>query len=322
MKKKLMSVTAAVAAASLVLTACGSAPSDETPSAAESTAVSTEATSEAASEAAPEATEAPAAEEDSTLAEIREANQLDAVLADSGKIQIVSTYADADGKTAFTNTGVYLKTDNGTEYREDVQVDDNHTYMAYKAAGDNAFAGYIATGDDHTLMLVDPESIDELLSFYFVPTAYGTETVTETGEQDGILMVVAENTDSGKKVADTVYCVDPETKRLVSINQTYLTDEGTPNGTQMYSFTYGDDVDADAVKDVSEEMVNAADTGTLTAVFHPGQSNEFTETYTVSKATTYINAFGGDGAVYLDAGLSDPSYGLTFDDDEMTVYVK
>lgn len=69
-------------------------------------------------------------------------------------------------------------------------------------------------------------------------------------------------------------------------------------------------------------MVDAADTGKLTAVFHPGKSNELTNTYTVSKATTYVNTYGGEGAVYLDADLSTPSYGLTFDSDEMMVYVQ
>ena len=316
MKKKLMTAAAAVAAASLVLTACSNKPADETPVSESTASSAAESIEEAAPEATPEATE----ETDATLASIREANQLDAVLADCGKISVVSTYTDAEGTVGFVDTGVFIQPENGLEFRQDVQVDDNHTYMTYKAVGDSLFAGYIAN-NDHTLMLVDPKDISELLSYYYVPSAYGTETVTETGEQDGILMVVVENTDEGNKVADTVFCVDPETLRLVTINQSYIMEDGTSAGTQTYSFTYGDDVDADAVTDISGEMVNAADAGTLTAIYHPGQSDEFTADYTIAKGT-YINAFGGEGAAYLDAGLSDPAYGLTLDSDAMTVYVK
>lgn len=53
-----------------------------------------------------------------------------------------------------------------------------------------------------------------------------------------------------------------------------------------------------------------------------GKSSEFTNTYTVSKAATYGNTYGGEGAVYLDADLNTPSYGRTFDSDEMTIYVQ
>lgn len=320
MKRKLMSVTAAVAAASLMLTACGSAPADSTP-AAESTSVSTEATSEAASEAAPEATEAPATEEDATLAAIREANQLDAMLAEFGKVGVVSTYVDEDGTVAYTDTGAFIATDSGKEFRQDINVDDNHTHMTYKAVGDMPFAGYIENSGDHTFILVDNDSIDEALSYYYVPSAYGDETVTEDAEQDGIRMVVVENTLDGNKVADTVYCVDPGTLRLVTITQTLVMEDGSNGGTQTYMFTYGDDVDADALTDVSDEMVNAADTCTLTAIYHPGQSNEYTATYTVVKGT-YVAAVNEDGAACLDAGLSDVAYSLSLDSDEMTVYVK
>ena len=333
----MLSAAAVVAAASLMLTACSKS-IDETPSAAESTAAS----SESASDAAPEATEEPAAdagEEDATLAAIREANQLDDVLADCGKISVVSTYTNADGSIAYIDKNIFQSTDNGLEFRQDVQVNDttgittedgpssdekpeeNHTYTVYKAVGDAPFAGYITNSDDHTLMLVDPDLIDELLGYYYVPTAYGTETVTETGEQDGILMVVVDNTDEGNKVGETVYCVDPETKRLVAINQSYIMEDGTTAGTQNYQFTYGDDVDVNAVADVSDEIVNAADTCKVTAIFHPGKSNEFTANYVAAKGT-YVAAFGGEGAAYLDAGLSDPAYGLTLDNDELTVYVK
>lgn len=316
MKRKLMSVTAVIAATSLVLTACGSTPDEEAP-ASESTAVSTEATSEAT----PEATEAPAAEGDATLASIREANQLDAMLAEFGKIGIVSTYTDEEGKLAYTNTGAFIATDSGKEFREDVQVDDNHTYMTYKAAGDTPFAGYIENSGDHTLILVDNDSIDELLSYYDVPSAYGDETVTEDAEQDGIRMIVVENTLDGKKVANTVYCVDPETLRIVTINQTLVEEDGSSTGTETYMFTYGDDVAADELTDVSDTVLNAADTCTLTAVYHPGRSNEYTATYIVAKGT-YVTAYGEDGTVFLDAGLSDPDYSLTLDSDEMTVYVR
>ena len=130
-----MTVTAAVAAATLMLTACGGNSTDSTSSAAESTASSAEETSEAAAEATPTPAEESAAEEDATLAAIRKANQLDDVLADSGKIGITSSYTDEDGKTGFIDTSVSPKTDAGTEFREDIQVDDNHTYMTYKAAG-------------------------------------------------------------------------------------------------------------------------------------------------------------------------------------------
>lgn len=335
MKKKLMNAVAVAAAVSLVMTACGSKPAEDT-SAAESTAASTEATSEAA----PETTGAPVADANKgdTLASIREANQLDAVLADVGKVSVVSTYTNADGSIAYIDTNIFQATDNGTEFRQNVQINDTpitteegvssteepqeyHTYTVYKAVGDAPFAGYIANDDDHTLMLVDPDLIDELLGYYYVPSAYGTENVTETGEQDGILMVVVENTDEGNKVGETVYCVDPETMRLVTINQTYIMEDGTATGTQLYQFAYGDDVNVNDVADISDEMVNAADTCKVTAIFHPGQSNEFTANYTAAKGT-YVSAFGGDGAAYLDAGLSDPAYGLTLDGDEMTVYVK
>lgn len=308
MKKKLMSVTAAVAAASLVLTACGSQPADETTSVAESSVVSTEATEE------------PAAEEDPTLASIREANQMDAVLADCGKIGITSTYTDENGTVSYTTTSAFIATDNGKEFREDVNIDDNHTYMTYKAVGDIPFAGYITNSGDYTLMLVDPDTIDEQLNYNYIPSAYGTETVTEDAEQDGIRMVVVENTIDGKKMADTVYCVDPETLRIVTINQTYVTVDGSDSGTQMYMLTYGDDVDADALQDAADAVVNAADTCTLTAVYHPGQSNEFTATYTAVKGA-YVSAANEDGAVFLDTGLSDAAYGLTLDSDS-TVYVK
>ena len=169
-------------------------------------------------------------------------------------------------------------------------------------------------------MLVDADSIDELLGYYYVPSAYGVETVTEDAEQDGIRMVVVENTLDGQKVADTVYCVDPETLRIVTINQTLYMDDGSNAGTQTYIFTYGDDVDAGALQDVSDTVVNADNTCTLTAVYHPGQSNEYTATYTAAKGT-YVSAANDDGAVFLDAGLSDAAYGLTIDSD-LTVYVR
>lgn len=318
MKKKIMTAAAAVTAASLMLTACGGKTTDVTPSAPEST-VSTEATSEAASETAPEPT-AEAAAEDDILAAIREANQLDAVLADCGKIGITSTYTDEDGTVNYTNTGVFTATDSGKEFREDVEVDGNHTYMTYKAVGDTPFAGYIANSGDYTLMLVDPDTIDEQLSYYYVPYAYGTETVTEDAEQDGIRMVVVENDLDGQKVADTVYCVEPDTLRIVTINQTYIMDDGSSAGTQLYMFTYGDEAQADDLQDVSDAVVNAADTCTLTAIYHPGQSNEFTATYTAAKGA-YVSAANDEGAAFLDAGLSDAAYGLTLDSD-LTVYVK
>ena len=317
MKKKLMTAAAAVAAASLVLTACGSKPADETPVSESTASSAAESTEEAAPEATAEATE----ETDATLASIRAANQLDAVLADCGKIGIVSTYADENGTVGFTDTGAFMATDNGKEFRQDVEVDGNHTYITYKAVGDTPFAGYIENSGDHTLMLVDTDSVDELLNYYYVPTAYGTETVTEDAEQDGIRMVVVENTMDGQKVADTVYCVDPETLRLVTITQSLLLEDGTSAGTQTYLFSYGDDVDTEALGDVSDAMVNADDACTLTAVYHPGQSNEYTAAYTAAKGT-YVSAYGNDGAAYLDAGLSDPAYGLTLDSDAMTVYVK
>lgn len=324
MKKKIMTAAAAVAAASLVLTACSNKPTDELPASESTAASSTEVTTEATAEPA-EDTTAPAAEDsgetDATLASIYEANKLDTVLADSGKICVSSTYLDEEGEPAFADTGIFIKTDDGIEYYSDTQVDEYHTYITYKAEGDSPVAGYITNSGDYTIMLVDPQNLSELLSYYYAPSAYGTETVTESNEQDGILMVVVENVMDGSKAADTVYCVEPETMRLVTINQTYVDSDGTITGTQRYSFTYGDDVNTDAVTDVSGDIVNAADAGTLTAVYHPGQSNEFTATYTVAKGT-HVTAFGDEGAAYLDTALSNPAYGLTMDSDELTVYVK
>ena len=170
-------------------------------------------------------------------------------------------------------------------------------------------------------MLVDSDSIDELLSYYFIPSAYGDETVTEDAEQDGIRMVVVENTIDGNKVADTVYCVDPETLCMVTIHQTLIAEDGSVSGTQAYLFTYGDDVDAESLTDVSGSVLDAADTCNLTVIYHPGQSNEYTANYTAAKGT-YVSAFGDEGAAFLDAGLSDAAYGLTLDSDEMTVYVR
>lgn len=303
MKKNLLPVAATAAAVSLVLTACGGSAASAAP-AASSTVVSS------AAENA-----------NSILDEIRAANQLDDMLAANGKIGIVETLEDADGNVQLTNTDVFVAGQNGTEFYMNGEMDGNHNLVTYKAAGENPFAGYFNNNGEYTLMLVPEDDIETLLGFYYVPDVYGTETVTESSEQDGYQIVIVDNMEDGVKVGDTNYCVEPDTLRLIAINRTYLEDDGSVASTERYLFTYGDDVDDSTITDVAADMTGAADTCTLTAVYHPGQSNEQTATYTAAK-NAYVSVFNDDGVAYLDAELTNPAYGLTLDSDEMTLYMK
>ena len=303
MKKNFLIISVTTATVSLLLTACGGSTSSAAP------AVSSTAASSAAES------------DNSILDEIRAANQLDDMLTANGKVGVVVTLEDADGNVQLTNTEAFVDGQNGTEFYMDGEMDGNHNLVTYKTASENPFAGYFNNSGEYTLMLVPEDQVETLLGFYYVPDVYGTESVTESSEQDGYQIVIADNIEDGVKVGDTNYCVEPDTLRLIAINRTYLEDDGSVGSTERYFFTYGDDVDASALTDVSADMIGADDTCTLSAVYHPGQDNEQTATYTAAK-NAYVTVFNDDGAAYLDAELKNPAYGLTLDADTLTLYVK
>lgn len=309
MKKNLLTIAATGAAVCMALTACGGSAASEVPAKSESTATFAAGSTSTADENG-----------NAILDEIRAANQLDDMLTANGKVGVVDTFMDADGSVEVENTEVFVSGENGAEFYMHTQLDEAVTQFAYKAAGSNPFAGYTSVEEERSMVLIDPAISEELLDFYYTMEPYCTETVTETGEQDGILMVVVENTQDGEKVADTVYCVEPDTLRLVTINRTYVQD-GETASSNRFIYTYGDDVSEYLIGDPSEEIVNASDACELAVTYHPGKSNEFTANYTAAQGT-YITAYGNQGVAYFDEDLSTPAYGLTTEGDSMTLYVE
>ncbi len=309
MKKNFLTVAAAGAAVCMALTACGGSAASEMPAKSESTATFAAGSTSAADENA-----------NAILDKIRAANQLDDMLTANGKVGLVDTFMDADGNVEVENTEMFTSGENGTEFYMYTQLDEAVTQVTYKAAGSNPFAGYTSDESEKSMVLIDPALSEELLNFYYTMNPYGTETVTETGEQDGILMVVVENTEDGEKVADTVYCVEPDTLSLVTINRTYI-QGGETASSNFFSYTYGDDVNEDLFQDASEGTASASDACELAVTYHPGKSNEFMANYTAAQGT-YVIAYGNQGIAYLDEDLSTPAYGLTVEGSSMTLYVE
>lgn len=312
--KKTALTAAAFASAAMMLAACGSTPAE---SAAESTVESTaESTVESTAEATPDTGNT---EADVTPDSIRAANTMDALVSAYGKVEIRQEYTDATS-TLYTNDTVFEDNGNGLAMYQDAAVEDNHTYTTYKATDANNFAGYINVNDSETtLVVLDPENREGILDMFGVPAAYGEETVTETGEQDGILMVVTENTLEGEVEGSTVYCVEPDTLRLVTMVQSYTTD-GEVTGTLTYTFTYGDEVTA-AIPDAADSVLTDDNACAVTVMIHPGEARAVEQTFNV-KRDTAITAISEDGGIYRDAEFSEADYGITADTDALTLYIK
>lgn len=315
--KKTVLTAAAFASAAMMLAACGSTPADSA-SAVESTVESAaESVAESTAEEAPAAGNAENA--DVTPESIRQANTVDALVSAYGKVCISREYNDATS-TLYTNNTLFEDNGNGIAAYQDAAVEDHHTYTTYKATEANNFAGYInVDGNESTLVVLAPEYRDEMLGFLGVPPIYGEETVTETGEQDGILMVVTENTLDGEVEGTTTYCVDPDTLRLVTMVQTYTTD-GEVTGTLTYTFTYGDEVTAE-IPDAADSVLTDDNACVVSVTIHPGEARAVEQTFNVNRNTT-ITAFSEDGSVYRDAELTDADYGITADADTLAIYIK
>lgn len=315
MKRKLFAALAAMCAVLLAGCSSGAAASSSADSAV-STAESSAA--EESTEAGPETAGTDYA--DVTLQQVMDANNLSEIVAKHGKVAVVTSVSSDDEQTAETDFS-FTANDGGelqmhgliTSYLDN---EENQSTTTMVSTDTTPTAVYYSSNDYSGMTILPSENVVSTAES-FAYTFTSSETTSENSLQDGALLLTVREELENDDYSEYVYYANPETLELYAVFYSYKS--GAYSGQTVTNYYYGDDADAYTVTaDASAQILTDANACTVTVVFHPGETNEETQTFQIVKGTS----LSIDGEAFSDAACSQELYDLDTSADSLTIYAR
>lgn len=266
---------------------------------------------------------------DITLEELYAANNLTALAENHSSLSYTMESYDADDALVSTTKLQYTMFEGKLWYDSEMYIDSisSTLYAAGYESEDMPGAEYAAMEDEggnmNYYVLVSPKSeYQKFASWGWMDKNEGdTEEILEVTTQDGALIVQSRtNKQDSRQHCDNLYYVDPDTRLILYLEQTWYSGEGEILSVDQYRPVYDEPYVTDQRSML--DITTAEDVCYLTVVIDPAGDHMEVNPYQFRKGTVVIFQSEKDFTMYSDEECTQEITEIDTTVDEDTVFIK